>query len=65
MKKVLLIVLDGFGIRKEENGNAIKNADMPTFNKLWNDYPHSLLEASGRSVGFIVAIYLSSIKFIS
>ena len=51
MKKVLLIVLDGFGIRKEENGNAIKHADMPTFNKLWDEYPHSLLEASGTAVG--------------
>lgn len=51
MKKVLLIVLDGFGIRKEEKGNAITHADMPTFNKLWNEYPHSLLEASGRAVG--------------
>lgn len=51
MKKVLLIILDGFGIRNEEKGNAIKHADMPTFNKLWEEYPHSLLEASGRAVG--------------
>lgn len=51
MKKVLLIVLDGFSIRKDEKGNAIKQVDMPTFNKLWDDYPHSLLEASGRAVG--------------
>ena len=51
MKKVLLIVLDGFGIRKEKDGNAILNADIPTFNKLWNTYPHSLLEASGEAVG--------------
>ena len=51
MKKVLLVVLDGFGIRKDEKGNAIKAADIPTFNKLWDEYPHSLLEASGRAVG--------------
>ena len=51
MKKVLLVVLDGFGIRDEENGNAIKSADMPTFNKLWDSYPHTLLEASGEAVG--------------
>ena len=51
MKKVLLVILDGFGIRKEDKGNAIKSADMPTFNKLWDEYPHSLLEASGRAVG--------------
>ena len=51
MKNVLLIILDGFGIRNEEKGNAIKHADMPTFNKLWEEYPHSLLQASGRAVG--------------
>ncbi|MBR1416893.1 MAG: 2,3-bisphosphoglycerate-independent phosphoglycerate mutase [Bacilli bacterium] len=51
MKKVLLIVLDGFGIRDEVKGNAIKNADMPNFNSLWEKYPHSLLEASGEAVG--------------
>lgn len=51
MKKVLLIILDGFGIRNEEKGNAIMHADMPTYNKLWNEYPHCLLQASGTYVG--------------
>lgn len=51
MKKILMIILDGFGIREEEKGNAVKLANMPFFNSLLNEYPHSLLEASGPYVG--------------
>lgn len=51
MKKILMIILDGFGYREEEHGNAIKRANMKTFNNLWENYPHSILEASGESVG--------------
>lgn len=51
MKKILMVILDGFGIREEEQGNAIKQANMEFFNKIWNEYPHSLLSASGESVG--------------
>ena len=42
MKKILTIILDGFGIREEEKGNAIKEAHMNTFNSLWDKYPHAL-----------------------
>ena len=51
MKKVLTIILDGFGYREEEHGNAIKAANMLCFNKLWDTYPHSLLKASEEAVG--------------
>lgn len=51
MKKVLTIIFDGFGMREEENGNAIKVANMKNFNSLWNEYPHSLLGASEAAVG--------------
>lgn len=51
MKKVVLCILDGCGIREDSDGNAFKNAYKPTFDYLWNNYPHSLLEASGPSVG--------------
>ncbi len=51
MKKILTIIFDGFGIREEENGNAIKRAEMKNFEDLWKNYPHSLLEASGKYVG--------------
>ena len=51
MKKILTIILDGFGYREEEYGNAIKSAQMNFFNKLWEEYPHSLLKASEEAVG--------------
>lgn len=51
MKPMVLCILDGVGIREEIYGNAVKEAKMPTFNRLMKEYPHSLLEASGTSVG--------------
>ncbi len=50
-KPLVLCILDGCGIREETDGNAFKNATKPTFDYLWNNYPHSLLEASGEAVG--------------
>lgn len=52
MKKVIVLaILDGCGIRKESDGNAFLNAKKPTFDYLVNNYPHSLLDASGFFVG--------------
>ena len=51
MKKILTIIFDGFGIRDDEIGNAVKAANMNNFNNLWREYPHALLEASGAAVG--------------
>ena len=51
MLPIVLAILDGFGYREEKNGNAIKEAKTPNFDKLWQEYPHSLLEASGNAVG--------------
>lgn len=48
---VTLIILDGFGLRKEEFGNAIKSAGTPNLDKLFKKYPHTQLEASGLAVG--------------
>ncbi|MFD1032124.1 2,3-bisphosphoglycerate-independent phosphoglycerate mutase [Metaplanococcus flavidus] len=48
---VALIILDGFGCRKETYGNAVAQAKKPVFDKLWNSYPHELLTASGEAVG--------------
>ena len=47
----MTIILDGFGLRDEEKGNAIKAADMKTFKRLWDEYPHSSLYASEEYVG--------------
>lgn len=50
-KKVILVVLDGWGHREEKEHNAIAEAETPYFDHLWTTYPHSLLEASGEAVG--------------
>ncbi len=51
MKPLVLCILDGCGIREERDGNAFKNANKPTLDMLMNEYPHSILEASGEAVG--------------
>lgn len=51
MKKLALIILDGFGINsKTPKENAIAHAKAPTFKQLFAQ-PYSTLEASGKSVG--------------
>lgn len=50
-KPVALIILDGFGLRDETAGNAVKAAKMPNLDRLFNTYPHNTLEASGLGVG--------------
>lgn len=47
----ILIVMDGFGVRHEDYGNAINAAKTPTLDALWTSCPHSLLKASGNEVG--------------
>ena len=46
-----LIILDGFGCRDEVKGNAVAQANKPNFDRLWKQYPHSHLLASGEAVG--------------
>ncbi len=47
----VLAILDGYGLREEEHGNAVKLANNPVFNMLWDKYPHTKLNASGQEVG--------------
>lgn len=51
MNKVLTIIFDGFGIRDEELGNAVKMANMPNFKRLMSEYPNTQLSASEEAVG--------------
>jgi 2,3-bisphosphoglycerate-independent phosphoglycerate mutase len=46
-----LVVLDGWGLAAPGPGNAVSMADTPNFDALWLEYPHTTLDASGRSVG--------------
>jgi 2,3-bisphosphoglycerate-independent phosphoglycerate mutase len=50
-RPVLLVILDGFGLREAAPDNAITLAQAPFWKKLWQDYPHTTLEASERRVG--------------
>jgi 2,3-bisphosphoglycerate-independent phosphoglycerate mutase len=48
---LILIVLDGFGCRKEREYNAIAEASKPRFDRLFGESPWTTLEASGKAVG--------------
>lgn len=50
-KPYALIILDGFGIREEEYGNAVKAANKPNFDRYWDNYPHTQIRADGLNVG--------------
>ncbi|KAB8132171.1 2,3-bisphosphoglycerate-independent phosphoglycerate mutase [Gracilibacillus oryzae] len=50
-KLAALIILDGYAIRDEVKGNAVKQANTPNFDRYWNNYPHNQLTASGEAVG--------------
>ena len=50
-KPVVLTIIDGLGIRKEEQGNAFALAKTPTFDDFFKNYPNSIIQASGEFVG--------------
>ncbi|MBI4138791.1 2,3-bisphosphoglycerate-independent phosphoglycerate mutase [Candidatus Uhrbacteria bacterium] len=50
-KPVVLIVLDGFGIAPTAEGNAVRSAKMPVFQKLVESYPAMTVRASAEAVG--------------
>jgi len=53
MKKqtTALIILDGWGYSQDPESNAIMAAKTPTWDHLWNTYPHTLISGSGKDVG--------------
>lgn len=48
---VTLVILDGFGEKRQKFGNAIKSQGTPYLDKLKKMYPHTLIQASGEYVG--------------
>lgn len=48
---VMTIVLDGWGYREDTESNAIAHAHTPTWDALWEKYPHTLIKGSGPEVG--------------
>ena len=50
-KLTMLMILDGFGINKNKDGNAIKLANTPNLDKLKKKYPNGKIYTSGLKVG--------------
>jgi 2,3-bisphosphoglycerate-independent phosphoglycerate mutase len=51
VKRVVLVVLDGFGERAEKDGNAIRLARTPAFDAIYREFPHTVINTSGLAVG--------------
>lgn len=50
-KPMVLVILDGYGYREEQQDNAIFSAKTPVMDALWANRPHTLIDASGLEVG--------------
>ena len=50
-KPVILIILDGWGHTDNTEYNAIYSAHKPNWDQIWEQYPHTLINASGLDVG--------------
>lgn len=50
-KPMVLVILDGYGYREDQQDNAIFNAKTPVMDALWANRPHTLVDASGLEVG--------------
>lgn len=50
-RPLALIILDGWGYSEDPKYNAIYAANTPVWDHLWQDYPHTLISASGAGVG--------------
>ena len=48
---VTLVILDGWGCAPAGPGNAVELASTPVFDRLWSEYPHTRIAASGEAVG--------------
>jgi len=51
LRPYILIILDGWGYSENTLFNAIHSARKPVWDRLWKDYPHTLINASGIDVG--------------
>src|SRR6266536_1480654 len=50
-KKVILIIMDGWGLGKVKSSDAIQRANTPFVSSLYNKYPHTTLNTCGEAVG--------------
>ena len=50
-RPMALLILDGWGYSETPQHNAIAAANKPVWDRLWNNYPHTLIRTSGAAVG--------------
>jgi len=50
-RRLLLLILDGWGWREEAHGNLIRKSRTPVMDRLCREYPFTVLRASGEAVG--------------
>ncbi len=50
-KRAILVILDGFGVRKDDSFNAVKMANKPNIDRLFAENPSTELNGSGLAVG--------------
>ncbi len=50
-KTTMLMILDGFGINENEEGNPVKMANIPNINEIMKQYPNTIIHTSGLDVG--------------
>ncbi|MCG6899543.1 MAG: 2,3-bisphosphoglycerate-independent phosphoglycerate mutase [Gammaproteobacteria bacterium] len=50
-RPMLLLILDGWGYSEKPQHNAIAAANKPVWDRLWSNYPHTLIRTSGAAVG--------------
>ncbi|UCG53003.1 MAG: 2,3-bisphosphoglycerate-independent phosphoglycerate mutase [Candidatus Latescibacterota bacterium] len=50
-RRTILIVMDGWALRDAEDGNAVKQAATPVFDRIWAEFPHTTLDPHGTAVG--------------
>ena len=50
-KKVILVIMDGWGLGQKKESDAIQNAKTPFVSSLYDKYPHTTLITCGRAVG--------------
>lgn len=55
-RPVILVVMDGIGIREDKKNNAVALANKPTLDKLWA-YPHSIPTTNVSLSSDVVAVF--------
>ncbi len=51
IKPVMLVIMDGWGWREQVEGNAVRLANTPNLDRYGQEYPFTLITASGEAVG--------------